>query len=129
MNMRKERSYEERIESIKKELYTGGGGPQCQDLLKIMLGNDDISPEVVLIDIAQIVAERKRILTKDYIIPKERCDCFLEDDRPYVCLDKDLRLCVSVKGSPEWDDISHVMFYMDVGVANSLIWNYKNKEE
>ena len=122
------KDYKVRIESILNNLYAGGGRCQCKNLLKLMIDNNDIYPEDILDDIAQLLAERKRLLEKDYILPIKHCDYLLEDGKTYTCLDKDLKFCVRKKGTPEWEDVSLVLPKFNSQLASDLIYQYKNNE-
>ena len=121
--------YKARIESILNNLYAGGGRGQCKNLLKLMIDNNDIYPEDVLDDIAQLLSERKRLLEKDCIVPIKHCDYLLEDGKTYTCLDKDLKFCVRKKGTPEWKDVSHVLPRFNTQRAFDLIHQYENNYE
>lgn len=117
---------ENKIEQILNALYSGGGRVQARDLLKFMLDNEDIHPEDVLENIARLLSERKRLLEQDYILPINRCDYFLEDGKTYTCLDKDLKFCIRMKGTPEWNDVSHVLPRFNSQRAFGLIFQYEN---
>lgn len=119
--------YQKKIDNIYSELYTDGGRGQCRDLIKIMLAEDYINPEDVLDAIGQILIERKRIINEGYIISIKNCDYFLEDGKQYACLDKDLKFCIKTKGTPEWNDVSHVLYRMSIKKAYELIEQYKDK--
>ena len=122
-------NYKEKIDTTLHALYSGGGRGQARDLLKFMLDNEDIHPEDVLSDIAQLLSERKRLLEQDCILPINRCNYFLEDGKTYTCLDKDLKFCIKTKGKPEWNDVSHVLYRMPVQRAFELIHQYENNYE
>ena len=119
--------YQERIDDIIRNLYVGGGKPQCKDILKHMIDNDDIDAEDILDNISQLLKERKRSIEQDYIISLEMCDYFLKDGKYYACLDKDLKFCVIKKGSDEWNNVSHVMYKMDIGRARDLIYQHNRR--
>lgn len=119
--------YKSRIESILNNLYAGGGRGQCKDLLKFMLDNEDIHPDDVLSDIGQLLSERKRLLEEDCILPIKRCEYFLEDGKTYTCLDKDLKLCVRKKGTPEWKDVSHVLTRFKPQRVFELIYQHETE--
>jgi hypothetical protein len=121
--------YKEKIDTTLHALYAGGGRGQARDLLKIMLDNEDIHPEDVLNDIAQLLSERKRLLEQDCILPINRCNYFLEDGKTYTCLDKDLKFCIRKKGTPEWNDVSHVLTRFNPQRAFELIHQYENNYE
>lgn len=121
--------YKVRIESILNNLYAGGGRGQCKDLIKIMLDNEDILPDDVLSDIAQLLSERRRLLEENCITPIKHCDYFLEDGKTYTCLDKDLKFCIRKKGTPEWEDVSHVFTRFNAQRAFELIHQYDNNYE
>jgi hypothetical protein len=121
--------YKKKIDNICSELYTGGGRGQCKDLLKFMLDNEDIHPDDVLSNIAQLLSERKRLLEEDCILPIKRCDYFLEDGKTYTCLDKDLKFCIKTKGTPEWNNVSHVLTRFKPQRAFELIHQYENNYE
>lgn len=121
--------YKIRIDEIRNNLYNGGGRGQCKDLIKIMLDNEDIRPDDVLSDIAQLLSERKRLLEEDCISPIKHCDYFLEDGKTYTCLDKDLKFCIRKKGTPEWEDVSHVLTRFNAQRAFDLIYQYENNYE
>ena len=118
--------YKEKIDTTLNALYTGGGRVQARDLLKIMLDNEDIHPEDVLNEISQLLSERKRLLEQDCILPINRCDYFLEDGKTYTCLDKDLKFCICKKGTPEWNNVSHVLTRFNHQRAYELIHQYEN---
>lgn len=46
-----------------------------------------------------------------------------------TCLDKDLKFCIKTKGTPEWNDVSHVLYKMPVQRAFELIHQYENNYE
>jgi hypothetical protein len=119
--------YKIRIESILNNLYTGGGRGLCKELLKLMLDSEDIHPEDVLNSIAQLLSERKRLLEQDCILPINRCNYFLEDGKTYTCLDKDLKFCIRKKGTPEWNDVSHVLTRFNPQIAVDLIHQHEAK--
>lgn len=121
--------YKEKIDTTLNALYVGGGRGQAKDLLKIMLDNEDIHPEDVLNDISQLLSERKRLLEQDCILPINRCNYFLEDGKTYTCLDKDLKLCIRIKGTSEWNDVSHVLTRFNPQRAFELIHQYENNYE
>mgnify|MGYP003467403387 FL=1 len=122
-------NYQKKIDNICSELYTGGGRGQCRDLIKIMLAEDYINPDDALDAIAQILLERKRTINEGYITSIKNCDYFLKEGKPYVCLDKDLKFCIKTKGTPEWNDVSHVLYRMPVQRAHELIHQYENNYE
>jgi hypothetical protein len=80
-------------------------------------------------DISQLLSERKRLLEQDCILPIKRCDYFLEDGKTYTCLDKDLKFCIRKKGTPEWNDVSHVLTRFNPQRAFELIHQYENNYE
>lgn len=121
--------YQKKIDNICSELYIGGGRGQAKDLLKFMLDNEDIHPEDVLSNIAQLLSERKRLLEQDCILPISRCNYFLEDGKTYTCLDKDLKFCIRKKGTAEWNDVSHVLTRFNPQRAFELIHQYENNYE
>jgi hypothetical protein len=121
--------YKTKIGQVLNALYSGGGRGQARDLLKFMLDNEDIHPEDVLNDISQLLSERKRLLEEDCILPIKRCDYFLEDGKTYTCLDKDLKFCIRKKGTPEWQDVSHVLTRFKPQRAFELIHQYENNYE
>ena len=121
--------YNIRIDEIRNNLYNGGGRGQCKDLIKIMLDNEDIRPDDVLSDIAQLLSERKQLLEEDCILPIKHCDYFLEDGKTYACLDKDLKFCIRKKGIPGWEDVSHVFTRFKAQRAFELIHQYENNYE
>ena len=82
----------------------------------------------MLSDIAQLLSERKQLLEETCITPIKHCDYFLEDGKTYTCLDKDLKFCVRKKGTPEWEDVSHVLPKFNSQCASDLIYQYKNNE-
>lgn len=124
-----EKTYTNKINQILNILYAGGGRGQAKDLLKFMLDNEYIYPEDVLDNISQLLSERKRLLEQDYILPINRCDYFLEDGKTYTCLDKDLKFCICMKGTPEWNDVSHVLPRFNSQRAYELIHQYENNYE
>lgn len=123
------KDYKIKIDSILNNLYGGGGRGQAKDLLKFMLDNEDIHPEDVLSDIAQLLSERKQLLERDCILPINRCNYFLEDGKTYTCLDKDLKFCIRKKGTAEWGDVSHVLTRFNPQRAFELIHQYENNYE
>jgi len=123
------KDYKKKIDNICSELYTGGGRGQARDLLKFMLDNEVIHPDDVLCDIGQLLSERKRLLEEDCILPINRCEYFLEDGKTYTCLDKDLKFCIRKKGTPEWQDVSHVLTRFKAQRAFELIHQYENNYE
>ena len=94
-----------------------------------MLDNEDIRADDVLSDIAQLLSERRRLLEENCITPIKHCDYFLEDGKTYTCLDKDLKFCIRKKGTPEWEDVSHVLTRFNAQPAFDLIHQYENNYE
>jgi hypothetical protein len=121
--------YQSKMDTISNELYRGGGRYQAKELLKFMLDNENIQPEDILNNIAELLSERKRLLERDCILPINRCDYFLEEGKNYTCLDKDLKFCIRKKGTLEWKDVSHVLTRFNVQQAFDLIHKYENNYE
>ena len=74
----KNKSYEERIQDIKNNLYAGGGAGQANVLLNVMMssfsqreftGHSDISVDNVLSNISQEMKHLKRVVRDGGIVP------------------------------------------------------------
>lgn len=120
------KSYEQRIEDIKNNLYAGGGAAQASIILDIMMssfskkeftGASDISIDSVLSNISNEIKTLRRIVRDGGIVPIKMFENHFKGmTRPhdcYACLDKDLKFCVKHYGEEDWKDILYVFPYMN----------------
>lgn len=133
------KSYEDRIQSIKDNLYAGGGAGQASVLLNVMMssfgqceftGHSDISVDTVLSNISQELKNLKRIVRDGGIVPIKMFESqFKSCIRPhdaYACLDKHLKFCVKHYGEDDWKDILYVFPYMNCSTAFDVTFKYDN---
>ena len=123
----KNKSYENRIEDIKHNLYQGGGEGQAHSLLTIMMDSlgkwPDIDPCLVLTDISNLLRQYQRIIKTSGIVP---IDYFMsgKQHEPYACLDNNLKFCVKHFGEDDWKDIKYVFPYMHTNTAFDVSFGY-----
>lgn len=133
------KSYEDRIQSIKDNLYAGGGIGQANVLLNIMMssfgqreftGHSDISIDAVLSNISQELKNLKRIVRDGGIVPIKIFESqFKGSIRPhdcYACLDKNLKFCVKHYGEDDWKNILYVFPYMNCSTAFDVTFKHDN---
>jgi hypothetical protein len=135
----KNKSYEERIQDIKNNLYAGGGAGQANVLLNVMMssfsqreftGHSDISVDNVLSNISQEMKHLKRVVRDGGIVPIKFFEsqfkgCIRQHDC-YACLDKNLRFCVKHYGEDDWKDILYVFPYMNSMTAFDVSFKNEN---
>ena len=135
----KNKSYEERIQDIKNNLYVGGGAGQANVLLNVMMssfsqreftGYSDISVDNVLSNISQEMKHLKRVVRDGGIVPIKFFEsqfkgCVRQHDC-YACLDKNLKFCVKHYGEKDWKDILYVFPYMNSMTAFDVSFKNEN---
>lgn len=127
------KNWENRINSIKDNLYSEGGHGQAISLLDIMLspfGNknfksSDIDPKDVLDIIGrQIDTLRKMIYDGGFIsldVFETMFNNIAKKGESYACLDKNLNFCVKQYATENWIEIKYVFPYMNASRAFDII--------
>ena len=129
------KSYEDRLETIKNNLYIGGGIGQANSLLSIMLspygkdfGVSDINPEDVLLIISNQIKNMRKTIKDGGIVPIKIFESNFKGvhrlHHAYACLDKNLKFCVKHYGEDDWKDILYVFPYMNCTTAYDVSFKY-----
>lgn len=133
------KEWNDRIEDIKNNLYTGGGIGQANALLSILLspyykkdfGISDINPEDVLTIIGQQISALRKTVRNGGIFPIDVIETtlfknYMQKGMAYACLDKDLKFCVKHYGEDDWKDITYVFPYMNCSTAFDVTFKYNH---
>ena len=129
------KSYEDRLETIKNNLYIGGGIGQANNLLSIMLspygkdfGVSDINPEDILLIISNQIKNMRKTIKDGGIIPIKIFEQSFtkQNHMAYAVLDKNLKFCVKHYGDEDWKDILYVFPYMNCTTAYDITFKYDN---
>lgn len=121
------KSYEDRINDIRHDLYEGGGEGQAHALLTTMMSGlgelPSIDPVKVLNDIGHILKQYQRIILSGGIIPVNQFRSG-QPHNAYACLDNELKFCVRHYGEDDWKDILYVFPYMNCTTAYDVTFRY-----
>ena len=121
----KNKTYEDRINDIKDNLFIGGGIGQAETLMYHLLDSTNkdstsLNASKVLRIIADMIDNYTRIIKYGSFVKVDRCFS-LVDKRTYPCLTNDMQFVLRKYGTPEWEDVEFVMPYLDVNRANDII--------
>lgn len=119
------KSYENRIEDIKNNLFCGGGIGQAEALIYHLMDETSdkdtpLSASCVLRVIANMIDNYTRMINETAFVPVE----LFMSGKPgyaYPCLDNDLKFCVMYYGTDDWNYVKYVIPYYNVYKANEII--------
>ena len=117
MNDLKNKTYKDRINDIKNNLYIGGGIEQAKNLLyHLMDSTGSLSPVIQPSDMFNVLFNFKY----NSFIKVDNC-LLLVNKQTYPCLTYNMEFVLRKYGTSEWNDVEYVMSFFDINRANDII--------
>ena len=125
MNDLRNKTYQDRINDIRDNLYIGGGIEQAKNLLYHLMDSTvnlapAIQPSDMLSVLSNLYDNYTSIIKYHSFIKVDKCFSLI-NKKTYPCLTYNMEFVLRKYGTPEWSDVEYVMPFFDVNRANDII--------
>ena len=125
MNDLKNKTYKDRINDIRDNLYIGGGVEQAKKLLYHLMDSTGslsqvIQPSDMFNVLSNLYDNYANIIKYNSFIKVDKCFP-LVNKQTYPCLTYNMEFVLRKYGTAEWNDVEYVMLFFDVNRANDII--------
>ena len=125
MNDLKNKTYKDRINDIRDNLYIGGGVEQAKKLLYHLMDSTGslsqvIQPSDMFNVLSNLYDNYANIIKYNSFIKVDKCFP-LVNKQTYPCLTYNMEFVLRKYGTTEWNDVEYVMPFFDINRANDII--------